>query len=403
MNTHPSQSSLAELLSLNALMVTQHAELSATIARTQKLIVELAVSNLNTASPEPLQAITRALDIQGSDRGGESGALRRSDHEPGSEQTPTAEAQGRNEPASVEVVAGATAGEVGNASSPAPRGLKREIILDLWNEGKLTPDEIAERAGSTLDSIKGFVNAARRAGDARALHKRCPRHVPTIAERQAEKKNATLDAFADGMTMPDIAVKLRVSLEAVKSIVRRARIDGDERASIRRVTAPKEIQEFADSMRIPAKPPAAEPKPRIMSTKEVMARLAGEVAARAVKPAPAPYSQPMEPSEAKPIPKAELPAPVPVLKLDPEIIMLVADGVVHGPGGIEERLTTPQLMILTRMADGGMYPDKVLSDISGATNGTFTYLMNGMRAKLAGIGVEIFQPMKGFWRARRAS
>jgi hypothetical protein len=443
MNHLPSQSSLTELLSLNVAAVTKQAELSATIARMQKLIVGLAISNLDTDAPSFVQAIPRALENQGSDSVGAIGPRERDHIEAGFEQTPTAEAQGRNEPASADVVAGATAweGNEGSEPPPAPRDLKREIILDLWNEGKLTREEIADRAGSTVESIKVVVSTARRAGDVRALHKRCPRHVPTVREVQAEKRNAVLDAFAAGMTMPDIAVNHGISLNSVKSVVRRARGDSDERAAIRRVAAPKAIQEFAGKGRggdgdgvqstaqacgnaskpSPAKPthdaanekqreiardflanrPAPiepKPKPRIMSTKEVMARLAGEVAARAVKPAPEPYSKPMEPTEAKPIPAAELPAPVPMLA--DEAVMIVANGVVHGPGGIEERLGPKELALMERMAGGGMFPVDILSKLSGADAGP---MLNGMRAKLAGVGVELFQPMKGFWRARRAS
>jgi DNA-binding CsgD family transcriptional regulator len=412
-----------------------------------KLIGDILRRSAVADAPPFIQAIPRALENQGSDSVGAIGPRERDHIEAGSEQTPTVATQGRNEPASVEAVAGAKAGE-GNEGSeppPAPRDLKREIILDLWNEGKLTREEIADRAGSTVESIKVVVSTARRAGDVRALHKRCPRHVPTVREVQAEKRNAVLDAFAAGMTMPDIAVNHGISLNSVKSVVRRARGDSDERAAIRRVAAPKAIQEFAGkgrggdgdgvqsaalagrnaSMPSPAntthdaanekqreiardflaKRPAPiepKPKPRIMSTKEVMARLAGEVAARAVKPAPEPYSTPMEPTEAKPIPAAELPAPVPMIDVADDKVMVVADGVVHGPDGIEERLGPKEIKILARMADGGMYPADVLAEIGGAKNDTFTYLMNGMRAKLAAIGVELFAPMKGYWRARRS-
>lgn len=384
------------------------------------LIGDILRRSTSTDAPSPILAIPRAQDKDGSDSAGAVGARERGILRTGSEQTPTAEAQGRNEPASVEAVAGAKAGEVGIASSPVTRDLKRDKILDLWATG-MSKEAIAEATGSTPISVNTTVVIARRCNDPRAVRR---------SETFEDRREKILDLYAKGNLPAAIAREMGTPLKGIETVLYRARKAGEPRAAKHKPTKAK-ITEFAGkgrggdgdagraasnacgnaSMPSPAKPThdAANEKQREIARDFLAKRdapLPPRMPSRPImpaKPIPAPYSTPMEPTEAKPIPKAELPAPVPMLKVSDDTVMIVADGVVHGPDGIEERLMTPQLMILTRMADGGMYPDKVLSEISGATNGTLTYLMNGMRGKLDGIGVELFVPMTGFWRARRAS
>jgi hypothetical protein len=397
-----------------------------------KLVGDILRRSTVADAPSPMQAITRALQKDGFDSAGAIGARERGFLEAGSEQTPTVATQGRNEPASVEAAAGAMAGEgdEGSEPPPAPRDLKRDRILDLWATG-MSKEAIAEATGSTPISVNTTVVVARRYGEPRAVRR---------TEAFEQRRERILDLYSKGNLPAAIAREMGTPLKGIETVLYRARKAGEPRAAKHKPTTPR-ITEFAGkgrggdgesvqtaagacgnaSMPSPAKPTAhdaanerqraiardflakraalIEPKPRIMPTKEVVELLAGEVAARGAKSAPTPYSDPLEPTEAKPIPAAELPAPVPAIKLDPEIIMFVADGVVHGPDGIEERLTTQQLLILTRMADGGMYPEKVLSDISGTDA---REMLVAMRAKMAAIGVEVFETPKGFWRARRS-
>jgi DNA-directed RNA polymerase specialized sigma24 family protein len=397
-------------------VVSEIADLQVVLAQSQSRLARLMqrVSEWDIPAPQVadapslLQSTTRTLETQGSDQEGALGLREQGLERSGSEQKSAEDVQGRNEPVSTETVSGATAGEVVNASSPAPRDLKRDAILDLWAQG-LTKEDIAERTGSTPISVNTTVVIARRCNDPRAVRR---------SDSFDERREKILDLYAAGNPVSQIATVLGGGLKGIETVLYRARKAGEPRAAKH---ATKAIPEFAGRGRegdgdgvqsaaqacgnalepVPANTITAKPKPKIMSTAEVMARLKSEVAAKAEKPAPAPYAKPMEPTEAKPIPAADLPAPIPALAIADDTVMIVADGLVHGPGGVEDRFTMQQLLILDRMADGGMYPSKVLSDISGATNGTLTYLLNGMRAKLAAIGVELFQPMKGFWRARR--
>lgn len=115
-----------------------------------------------------------------------------------------------------------------------------------------------------------------------------------------------------------------------------------------------------------------------------------------------PSPEPMEITTALPVPAEAFPAPIPVLAVPDDRPMIVADGVVHGPLGIEERFGAKEIAVLTRLQTGDLYDQKTLQELIGTDNEMVaTYVLNGMRPKLAAIGVELFQPLKKNWRCRR--
>jgi hypothetical protein len=368
MNARPSQAALAELLSLNTAMVTQHAQMSATIAATQKLIAQLAVENLfPDAPPVPPVAATKAVAVnEGS--------------------------------------------EIATATAEPP--LKRDKILDLWAAG-MTKEAIAEATGSTPISVNTTVVTARRCNDPRAI-----RRSDTFEER----RERILDLYARGNLPASIARELGTPLKGIETVLYRARKAGEPRAAKHKpttinpgnepaiadqierdayLTAQRDLATAANktaSAIVRAEPPkpvlmGSKIEPNVTKHPAPVAPVSKTAAIRALIGAP-PVAKPVAPAPA--IVKAP-PPPAP----DDDKIMIVGNDSVHGPRGVEDRLGPTQLMLCKRLSDGGMYPESVLGDAAGISNGTIAYMLAGMRPKLADIGVELFQPVKGYWTARR--
>lgn len=194
----PHQSRIAVINEIADLQVVL-AQAQSRMARLMQKVSEWDIPALDpSASPVLTQATTRALGNQGSDSEGESGPQARGEHEAGSGQIPAEEAQGRNEPASVEPAAGAAAGEGDEGLKPAPvprdRLTKAEKILELWAEGNLIDKQIAAQVGSTVGTVNNIVARARKAGDPRAVSRRGSSRYATGAMEPTAPKPVELPA-----------------------------------------------------------------------------------------------------------------------------------------------------------------------------------------------------------------
>lgn len=130
--------------------------------------------------------------------------------------------------------------------------------------------------------------------------------------------------------------------------------------------------------------------------------------AAAARPPRAPVEP--EPETLEPIPEPEAPSvasPAPRATTAPAgpLLTILPDGRVIGPTGQAiTNIPRPTRNVLARLAAIG--PDQFLDEPVLCAAGPFDVdrlrlALDAMRPRLASIKVEIFQPMKGFWKIRR--
>lgn len=306
--------------------------------------------------PSSPRATTCTASNQASDRAGGAGR-EEPDHETRSEEESADESRVRDEPEVEDSASGAPAGAVETlpplpARDLSPRAKKREAILDRWAAGKRSA-EICAELGVTPHSVQSIVSTARNNGDKRAVRRWAPR-PPGTDERRAE----IIRLRREGKTYREIQAETGAVPKTIRAAIAEAERTG----------------ELA-----PGSEPAAEPTPE---------------PAQSI-PAPAPSTP--EPAPQAPEKPAQ-PAPV---DIGEGHVVVVINGAVHARGGVEDRFRPKESAVLTHMAKGELFHEFTLCGKAGNTDeGVFRYLMNGMRPKLAAIGVELFQPMKRHWRIR---
>lgn len=234
---------------------------------------------------------------------------------------------------------------------PKPR-TKTEQILDLWAEGTMTQAEIAKAVGTRKTSVSAILCQQRKAGDPRAV-RRDDKAPSGKGERAIELwKTTTLSAR-------EIALRINSPVSTVTSAI----------------------------------------------------SLAGLTVADRPKPEPAPSLEPAAPAVEPMVPRREPPEPPPSVAKETDLlspadqVLIVRDwGDVIGPRGSLNNVPRPTRNVLARLAalrEDQFLDEKVLCEIGPFDHERLRLALSAMTPRLAGIGVELFQPMKGFWRIRR--
>lgn len=334
---------MAQMQLLRSSISRNMSELQSMHMKYQALETEWLTEELrkHDSPPGSPRATTCTASKQASDRAGGAGR-EEPDRKTRSEEESADESRVRNEPEVEDSASGAPAGEVETPPPLPARDRKLRMdgpILDLWAQGK-EAGEIEKELGVTRNKVKSALRRAREKGDPRA------------ARREASKFDAMTEEIArlrvQGWTYEAIEQALEVSHGTIRRALVRAEKHG-----------------------VPTKP-AAEPTPE------------------PVEPAPEPAPQ-----------ATEKPAQPASVDIGGGHVVVVVNGAVHARGGIEDRFGPKERAVLAHMAKGELFHEFTLRGKAGDPDeGVFRYLMNGMRPKLAAIGVELFQPMKGHWRIR---
>lgn len=229
---------------------------------------------------------------------------------------------------------------------------KTEQILDLWAEGTMTQAEIAKAVGTRKTSVSAILCQQRKAGDPRAM-RRDDKAPSGKGERAIELwKTTTLSAR-------EIALRINSPVSTVTSAI----------------------------------------------------SLAGLTVADRPKPEPAPALEPAAATIEPMVPRRD-PAPAPPsvaketdLLFPADQVLIVRDwGDVIGPRGSLNNVPRPTRNVLARLAalrEDQFLDEKVLCEIGPFDPERLRLALSAMTPRLAGIGVELSQPLKGFWRIRR--
>ncbi|TVR06661.1 MAG: hypothetical protein EA385_15195 [Salinarimonadaceae bacterium] len=315
------------------------------------------------ASAVPCQEETRTLVKDAADlwaEEGSSGSTTRDDEHRSAAES-AEEPQGRNEPASGDPASGALAGEGDEGSEPAPAA--RDTSAGLQN--------LAEAEASK----PGRRPPRRERPDPIAMARRVEAIKADVLERNTE----IAKRLVAGEEMKAIAEDMGVSIE----IVRRQQylvIPRAERAAGIPPAKSGNADAGHDGESGSAESSDQYPGPRNTGGSDEV--VAPPTASHGTQGGPG--------DKRKATPGAAR-----------NRLLVVADGVVHGPRGIAHKIDENLLPALAHMADGNDHTKEVLSDIAGLNSATLTYFLNTLRPKFADIGLEIFQVSKGVWRCRR--
>lgn len=110
----------------------------------------------------------------------------------------------------------------------------RDAVLKAWAAGVEIADLVAQ-SGLRAGQVRSLVFAARRAGDPRAMRRRPGARPPHLVPERAARLEAMVAAWAAGDTLAQISRRHGVSPQRVQQIINAARAAGDPRAVPRRV------------------------------------------------------------------------------------------------------------------------------------------------------------------------
>lgn len=116
---------------------------------------------------------------------------------------------------------------------------RRERVLNLWAEGKITGDIVAAIPGETAESVSDYVQYARKLKDPRAAKRGRVSPHSVYFDMHGEE---VLDLWAAGeLTVRQIGSRFGIERESVQYIIDRARGHHDKRAAPRRYERPGAI------------------------------------------------------------------------------------------------------------------------------------------------------------------
>lgn len=94
---------------------------------------------------------------------------------------------------------------------------RKDRALTLWWQHR-TKEEIAAELDISVDTVRRYIDQARRLGDPRAMAKRTDRRIMAAAVR----RRTILDLSARGMSIAEIASVLRCHVRLVQMRIREA-------------------------------------------------------------------------------------------------------------------------------------------------------------------------------------